>query len=115
MTTLKELQQLGGFISDALVKKDIEFTTDEGEKVTATVHVKRLSIGEHERINNAVGDKQMVSATRISEAVTLGPKGSERITYQQAYQLSPELAVAMLTAINEVNGGARKNSKPPTS
>lgn len=109
MTSLKELQGMGAFAADGLIKKEIKFENDAGEEVTAIIHVKQLSVGDMENFNRNLTDKQMISAYRISEFVSLGEDGKERIAYKVAYQFKPSLAIAMVNALNEVNGSRPKN------
>jgi hypothetical protein len=40
----------------------------------------------------------------ISESVLLGDEGSERFTYEDAFNLEPSLAEALISAANAVNG-----------
>lgn len=110
MSNLKDLRRLGGFISDELVKREISFRlTDDSEELTATIFVRRLSIGIHEAI--WAGDKPDVSKTAklLAETIRLGENGEEKMSYEEAFSLHPRIALAMSTAISDVNGGERKN------
>ncbi|WP_375591602.1 phage tail assembly chaperone family protein, TAC [Chitiniphilus eburneus] len=126
------LRQLGGFVPVGRVREEIRWTQvgddgqavrgDDGEPVelTATIYVRRQPFGLLDRLMAAGNDERSRSAVLISESVFLGDDGSERITYDEAYQLRDGLAAAMLLAINRVNGrfaapGEPKNSTPPTS
>ncbi len=110
MTTLKERQKLGGGVPSAPIKKDISFKLDGDEDITATIHVKKLSSGDYENLFLGDKEKRSQTAKMISEAITLGEDGKERITFEQAYQLHPNLAGAMVNAFNEVNL-AKKTSR----
>lgn len=106
MTTLEYLKSVGAFVSDRLIAKDVEFEID-GEQLNAKIWVKKLSIGEHERIFRAsVKDEEQRShmAFMISEIVSLGEEGTEKIPFTDAYRLDRSLAMAMVKAIGEVNG-----------
>lgn len=112
MTTLKELQAKGGFVSAVPVIRTITWKgTDPGtgEKVDydAEIHVRRLSVGDQEALYLAVEDGKSRTAKLISTAVTLGKDGKEKITFEQAYQLDSSLATAMLEAFNEVNAAKK--------
>lgn len=111
MSKLKELESMGGFISTKPVPKEIKFDID-GKEYTASVFVKRLSVGDFESL--FINDKEERSRTAklISEAITLD-EGRERIPFQKAYQLHPALAGAMVKAFNEVNE-SKKASRPAT-
>lgn len=102
---LKDLEKLGAFVSDALVKKDIRFKLNGPDEYDATVFVKQLSMGEYERL---IADKDSnlgASARIIAAAVTFSEDGSERITADKAFKLHKGIANALLDAIQEVNGG----------
>lgn len=100
---LKELEKMGAFVPDAPVKKDIRFTLDTDEEFTATIYVRKLSIGDYEKVFATKDDR---TARAISAAVMLGD-GKERIPADKAYSLHPGLANAMLEAFYEVNGGKK--------
>ena len=112
MSNLSDLKQLGAFIQvDELVRREIKFRlTDEEDELTAVIHVRRLSIGIHEAIW-ADGPAASISKTArlLAEAIRLGESGEEKMSYEQAFSLHPRIALAMSTAISDVNGGERKN------
>lgn len=109
MSTLKELAELGAFAPEELAEHTIRFTSAAGEELECTVHVKHISVGLHEEIFRGHDDSASVTAKLISEGIRLGPGGKEKLSYQDAYKLLPSIAKAMVKAINEVNGSARKN------
>lgn len=117
MSSLKELQAIGGFIADKPVLKTIKFQTPDeaGELVDRVydVFVKRLSVGDYEALFLTDKEEKSRTAKLISETIMLGKDGSERISFQQAYKLHPSLAAAMVEAFNEVNS-AKKPSRPAT-
>lgn len=110
MSSLKDLKAMGAFVPEKPLKKEIRFKLDGDEEFVATVHVKKVGIGDYESL--FLGDKEERSRTAkaISEIVTLGDDGKEKIGFEDAYKLHPSLAGAMLNAINEVN--ATKKSSP---
>lgn len=107
MTSLKELQALGGFVPEKPVKKEIGFKlpNSAGEMVEHKfdIHVKQLSIGEHEAMLISDGQDRSKTAKIISTSITLGKDGSESISFKDAYRMHPSLATAMLNAFFEVN------------
>lgn len=104
MSTFAELKALGAFVDGEPVQKSISFKLDGDDAITATIFVKKLSVGESERIFLASGaDKESRTAKMIAELVLLGD-GSERLSFQDAYKLHPRIAQAMIQAIGEVNG-----------
>lgn len=111
MNSLKELNEIGAFVPDGLVKREIKFRLDKGsDEYTAVIHVRRLSIGSYDDINVGLEpDQTSRLAKLISTAVRLGENGEEVISYGKAYQLNRRLANAMLAAVTDVNGGAIKN------
>lgn len=107
MSTLKELQKMGGFVSAAPVKKDITFKLDGDDEYTATIHVRKLSAGDYESIFVADSEGRSRTATVISQAITLGPEGKEKVSFEDAYRMHQGLASAMVTAFNEVNAAKK--------
>jgi len=103
MTTLDDLRSFGGIVSDEPVKHPIRFSIGD-EEIEAHIFVRQLSIGDQERIFKAADNKdQSRAAAMISELVTLGEDGKQRIPFQDAYKLHPNLAGAMVAAIKQVN------------
>ena len=110
MITIESLSQNGGIVSDELVQKTVKWKQDGGD-MSGEVFVKRLCIGDVERaqtIRAAADDKQSYYAFILSTAIRLGD-GSEQLTFEQAYKLSPQIAVAFHNAYVEVNEGDSKN------
>lgn len=105
MTSLKELQALGGFVGEP-VKKEITFKAN-GEDIKATIHVIELGIGDYEKaVESKEGDRSHM-AHIISNFVRLGEGGKEKISYTDAYRLNPSLGGAMVNAFNEVNAAKK--------
>lgn len=104
MTTLADLAASGGLVSDAPVKRTIEYTIGD-ESYTAEIFVKLLSIGAQERLFNASSslDEYGKGTTMIAELIRLGENGDERLTVEQADTLHPSLAEAFILAITDVN------------
>lgn len=113
MTTLQDLKTLGAFAAEKPVRKEIHFEID-GTEYDAVIHVRQLGIGGYESIFTEDGDHRSQSAKAISEAILLGEKGDERISFEQAYRLKTALASKMLEAFNEVNA-PKKPSPGKTS
>jgi tail assembly chaperone len=103
MSTLKELKTLGGFVPSQPIKKEIKFKLDGEDEFTAIIHVKKMSIGDYEAFFIVDKEERSRTAKIISEAITLGDEGKERISFEDAYRLHPRLATAMAEAFNEVN------------
>ena len=112
MTSIKDLKALGAFVTDAKVQREIKFEID-GQEYDATIHVRRLSAGDYETLFLVDKEDRSRTAKVISEAITLGDDGKERIKFEDAYKLHPSLAAAMVNAFNEVNT-AKKSSRPAT-
>lgn len=113
MDSLQDLVNLNAFIPDSLVKRQITFKLEEGgEERTFDIHVRRLNLAVNEEIWAGGGpDNASKTARFISEAIRLGPNGEEKIPYEKAAELHPNIALAMSQAITAVNGmgGDRKN------
>jgi hypothetical protein len=113
---LKQLQDMGGFVPQAPVVKEVAWSrlNDEGQDVTDTftVHVRKLSAGMVEKLWAEAGKTpdQAYSARMISETVRLGEDGMSALTYDQAFQLEPTLAEALLEQVHAVNPLNRKRA-----
>jgi tail assembly chaperone len=69
------------------------------------VFVKRQSFGSIERLFlKDDDDDRSRSAAYIADTILLGDKGTEPMSYNDAYQLEPSLAKVLIEAINSVNG-----------
>ena len=109
---LKQLKQAGAFVSAEPVAKEVVWShkNDAGEVVEDrfTVYIKRQSFGTIEQLWSGDSDRSR-SATFISASVLLGEE-RESMSYEDAYQLDPSLAHALVKAINEVN---KTGQEPP--
>ena len=108
--SLASLKGMGALVDGAPIPREISFTMDNGEEHTCVIHVRRLSIGEVEKLVAVPNDDRSKAAVTISAAVTLGEGGKEAVSYVVAYQFHPALASAMIEAVNEVNGNGPKKS-----
>lgn len=104
---LKQLRERGGFVSAKPVKKSVTWKqvddlSGAGEDVTFDVWVSKLSFGMIESLATAP-DRRSRNAALIAEAIRLGDEGKDALSYQDAYQLKPSLARALVIAIAEVN------------
>jgi hypothetical protein len=101
---LAELKAAGGFVPSAPIKKSVTWKRKGHDDVVFDVRVKRQSFGMIERTFMTGDDDRSNSAAYIADSILLGDKGSEAMTYEDAYQLEPSLAKALIDAINAVNG-----------
>jgi len=114
---LKQLQDAGGFVEVEPVMVAVEWVKPAAgdaaaETVKFDVWIRRRSFGMVSRIMEGSAIDRARSAEMISASVLLGEK-RESMTYDQAYQLHPSLAHALIDAVNKAS--APKNSQPPTS
>lgn len=115
---LQWLQDRGGLIPQSAIEtREVSWTHPgpDGQDVTDTftVRVKKLTVGEVERLIAESGRKPGLSysATMISETVLLGDEGDARLTYEQAFQLDPMFADRLLAeAVQKVNPLHRRPS-----
>lgn len=110
---LSDLTAKGGFVALAPVQKEIAWVKKvEGveETLTFNVFVKRRTFGSIERVFSGAEDRSK-AALFIAESIRLGDDASEALTYEQAYNLDPDLASLFLKAINEVNGSGSNEPK----
>ena len=104
---LKELRAKGAFVSAHPVKKSVTWKTSEGEDVAFDVYVKKLSFGDYERLFLSESDDRSRMARVLAETVKLGDEGKEDLSYEDAYQLEPSLARALIDAVNGVNAAPK--------
>lgn len=108
MANLKQFRDKGIFVPLLPVKKEISFklvdeATGKAEDVTADTYIRKLSAGMIEEIH-VDKNKRSRTSTLISEAVREDEGGKKpAFTYQEAYQLKPDLSRALYVAIAEVN------------
>jgi hypothetical protein len=114
---LKQLQDLGGFVPQAPVAKEVSWSrlSPEGEDVTDTftVQVRKLSAGMVEKLWAEAGKKpdQSYAARMIAATIRLGDDGMSELTYDEAFLLEPTLAEALLEqAVHSVNPLNRKRA-----
>lgn len=91
---LKDLAKFGAFISTETVEVPVKW---EGNEMTA--HFRRLSFGDYEAISQMPEDRSR-SATIISKTLFL-PDVARLMTYEEAYQLAPKFAEALVKAMTE--------------
>lgn len=102
---LQQLIEKGGFVEAAPVKMSVTWTRQgkAGEDLTDQfdVWVRRRSFGTFERVAS-LGEDRSRSAKMLSECVLLGD-AQDAISYEQAYQLEPSLAMALIKAVKEAS------------
>ena len=101
---LAQLQAAGAFVEAAPVKTAVTWTRQNaaGEEVSDSfdVWVRRRSFGTMERVA-MLGEDRSKSAKMLSECILLGEE-QEALSYEQAYQLDPSLAFALVQAVKDV-------------
>ena len=101
---LAQLQAAGAFVEAAPVKTPVTWTRQNaaGEEVSDSfdVWVRRRSFGTLERVA-MLGEDRSKSAKMLSECILLGEE-QEALSYEQAYQLDPSLAFALVQAVKDV-------------
>lgn len=96
---LKELRDAGGIVSADPVRKQVEW---RGKKFD--VFVIRQSFGTVESLVRDL-DGRSRSAALIASFIRLGDDATEQMSYEDAYQLQPDLAGEFVRVINEVYEG----------
>lgn len=103
-----DLQQNGAFLDAVPVTKSVTWTREDGEAFTFDVGIRRMSMGDWERVMVHEDSEKSASARILSTVLVL--EGGDRLTYDQAYQLHPTLARVLLDAHNEVNRRPEKKA-----
>lgn len=102
---LQALRDSGAFVDPAPVRKEVEWTHKgaDGKPFTDqfVVHIRRHAFGLMDRLRAEKG--RSTSAAIVSECVLLGEAADETMSYDEAFNLDPSLALALVTAVNEVN------------
>lgn len=93
---LQQLRESGGIVPSEPIKKTVKWRND-----TFNVFVVRQSFGSVEQLVQEV-DVNSRTAALIASFIRLGDDASEKMTYEDAYQLHPELAGEFVRVINEV-------------
>lgn len=96
---LQQLREAGGIVSPDPVKKTVSW---DGKKFD--VFVIRQSFGTVESLVQGL-DGRSRSASLIASFIRLGDDASEKLTYEDAYQLHPTLAGEFVRVVNEVYEG----------
>jgi len=106
---LSDLKSLGGFVDPVPVKKELTWDRigPDGKDASDvfTVHIRRLGFGLVERTlkDDPLEPDRSRTARIIAEAVLLGDAPNfERISYEDAFNLEPSLAMLFTKAIQEV-------------
>lgn len=89
---LEDLVKIGAVVSMDTVEVPVEW---EGHKFTA--HVRKLSYGDYEAMAG-MGEEVSKGATIISKCLFL-PDQKRLMSYEEAYQLKPTFAQALIEAI----------------
>jgi hypothetical protein len=122
---IETLRKLGGFVSPTPVEREVtwqprnEEGEPQGEPVTFTVRIKRLSAGMSEDlfVKGDAKDDRAKYAALLSKTLFIG---DDLISYEDAYQLDPTLQTEFAKHANKINGwgqdgAAAKNSQPSTN
>lgn len=96
---LQKLRESGGIVPSEPIKKAVKWRND-----TFNVFVVRQSFGSVEQLVQGL-DGRSRSAALIASFIRLGDDAAEQMSYEDAYQLHPELAGEFVRVVNEVYEG----------
>lgn len=122
MATLKSLSQLrsaGGILSrePVVVTGTWKHNGPDGEEIEDTfdVGVIKVSFGDMADLFKEK-DREQLAVSLSKSVMFANDKGKlELISYDDAYRLDPGLGGVLIELVRKVNGGERKNLKPPTN
>lgn len=114
---LKDLMEKGGFVSEPRVERDITWTNDHGEELSAKAWIRRESyhtLTTTWKQQESQKDYLAVRvATMVCDAEGAPIMRPEDVTGTESRgPMCANLFLALLTAVNEVNSG---KPKPPTT
>jgi len=100
-----ELQEIGGFVSEVPVEREVAWTRADGEQFTFNVLIRQLPYAEFEEFADAEVSNMEKMFRFLAKAVMLdGDDGLVALGYDDAKRLNQGLAVALVEAAQEVNG-----------
>jgi endo-alpha-1,4-polygalactosaminidase (GH114 family) len=117
---IADLRSKGAFVSTEPVKRTIEWThqdAESGEIVTDTfdVWVIHPSFGMIETaFKEEKSEIKSAQSAAIAACIRLGEDATERLSYDDAYNLNPTLAQAMIAAINSTGAVPKKPKRSLT-
>jgi len=104
--TLNDLKNAGGILTGKVVERPVEWKAydENGKEVTHrfAVGIVKLSVAATERVYTS-GEGTSRWAMMVHEAIRLGPKFDQRISYEDACNLDPSLFTALSEAAASVN------------
>jgi hypothetical protein len=118
---LADLQARGAFVSKEPTRRELTWfhvDPDTGEKIadSFSVWVVRPSYGDIEtRVALAGAGARAAQSAAIAACIRLGENAEEQMTYEQAYQLDPSLALLFIKAINDAGVIPKKQGRSTKS
>lgn len=103
MTSLADLDTVGGFVSDKPVKRTVVWRRKHLKKddVEVSAWFRPMNAADFDALMSLPsGDPRMVAT--VATLVTFGEDGSELLTPERARLLDPYLLMALTNAVNEV-------------
>ena len=118
---LSDLQARGAFVSKEPTKRELVWRhadPDTGEIIddAFSVFVVHPSYGDIEtRVAQAGDTARAAQSAAIAACIRLGENAEEQMTYEQAYQLDPSLALLFIKAINDAGVIPKKQDRSTKS
>lgn len=106
----EQLQELGGFVSEKPVERELTWETPGKESVTFTVFVRQLPFSEFEEFAAADLSDMEKMFRFIGRTIMLdSDDGPQFMGLEDAKRLNQSLAMALVKVAQEVNGLGEKN------
>jgi len=101
----EELAEVGGFVSEQPVEREVAWTRADGEQITFTVLIRQLPWSEFESFADADASDTEKMCRFLAKSIMLdSDSGPVLLGYEDARRLNQGLVLALAEAAQAVNG-----------